>query len=734
MRICRCAALFGRVSAGKLQGLTVTLSPSFETYCRKTCSFWALFHSFANYPRCIKRIGMLSSFIEFGDVTFSKDLARVSPSINPRRTLSFEAKHELSEVTKTPVSATSLAIDTVSGILRSKPWGLETIKILENLHISYDVHIVRKVLKSVPVDSALDFFHWLKSQPFEHDFSTYHAMIDALGEGRCLDKMKDLVEEMHKAGHTMRVMLYRDVLYWCACAGDTTGVFSYWEEMKKAQIKPSASIYTTFISVHAKEQQYELAVKIYAEMVAAGLLPNPRTFSIFIDRLVDLGKLDAAALIISKMKVLKMFPVMSTYARLMALHAKAGNVAVVKKMGKDLRNVCDRPGKVFCMAVKSVLSENMDTEAMIFAGEVWPELSIEECLDFIHNSLQILEEEKVSSSGILTGIGLDSEVADKSTDHDRTIAERRQTVSYLQMEKILNDWNASTIALLEKANFNWNNDIIFELLSKGIQKPQVAWDFFWWLKAHAGVQIDVFNQITMLRILSKNQKFSNLVLLLGEIQRERTKLSIGTFNFIIRDCSLAKNAKVAFWVYAHIKEFKLEPDQESLTALMQAYLMDTKHEEAFFLFDMMQQAGYIPDSLTCTLLIRSLGLAGKADKAQSVFQQLLDSDGNPSVECYTALIKAYGRVGNVELAIQTYYNMKAAGIVPVKDTLRSMGWVCLQCSNLEKFQEFMKLAKETPSKSESALICQREALMSINEVLVTNLDKESEICFATPVL
>eukprot|EP00250_Pteridium_aquilinum_P033056 c5156_g1_i1 orf=22-1998(-) len=613
------------------------------------------------------------------------------------------------------------AITAVCGILTRNPWCAETEEALMKCSFSINAQIVVKAIKSVPAQVALHFFHWLKSQGFQHDFSTYHAAIDVLGESRCFNEMRLLVAEMRESHCTMRAMLYRDVIYWCACAGNVTEAMSYWEDMKKDEIRPSVALWTALIDVHAKAKKYDTMVILYSDMLQSGLSPNSRTLSIFVDHLVELGDLNAANAIVVEMHTLDMFPSMSSYARLMAAHARAGSVVVLKRMAKDLRYVCNKPGHAFWNVVKALCQEGLEEQALLLGREVWPELSQQEIMEKAGRCFELKDELQACSGAF---------VADGNVDHNSvetgTCMGCTQAVSHVRLEKILKSWNSSTISYLRGAKIEWSDEVIYDLLSRRIQKPHIAWNLFCWLEKE-GVQHNIFNQITMLRILSRNKLFSFLVLLLTEIQKKGMMLPIIIFNFIIADFGRAENASAVSWVFNRLERFGLEPDQGSYTALMDAYSRANLHEEALILLERMHKAGYTLEASSFTLLIDMLMLVGKADKAQLVFQRFLDSGGKPSAECFTALVKAHCWSGNAELALQTYRNMMQAGIAPLLDTLWSMAWVYLQISNLEKVKECLILPQESLSPQEKKLSLHRDSLMSVKTVLVKSFNQERSI-------
>jgi pentatricopeptide repeat protein len=77
-------------------------------------------------------------------------------------------------------------------------------------------------------------------------------------------------------------------MHWLARAGDVDGAMRVWAEMK-AKSRPTVVSYTACVKILFDFGRAEEARRVFKEMVAEGLRPTCKTYTLLIENLADTG-------------------------------------------------------------------------------------------------------------------------------------------------------------------------------------------------------------------------------------------------------------------------------------------------------------------------------------------------------------------------------------------------------------------------------------------------------------
>ena len=81
---------------------------------------------------------------------------------------------------------------------------------------------------------------------------------------------------------------FTTVMHWLARAGDVDGAMRVWAEMK-AKSRPTVVSYTACVKILFDAGRAEEARRVFKEMVAEGLRPTCKTYTLLIENLADTG-------------------------------------------------------------------------------------------------------------------------------------------------------------------------------------------------------------------------------------------------------------------------------------------------------------------------------------------------------------------------------------------------------------------------------------------------------------
>ncbi|MCO5598882.1 hypothetical protein L7F22_052981 [Adiantum nelumboides] len=440
-------------------------------------------------------------------------------------------------------------------------------------------------------------------------------------------------------------------------------------------------------------RKYEDAVYTYLQMVEESVVPTPETLALLIRSLLEAGKLESAQKIYSSLPNLKMKPTSLVFAYLMSAYAKIGNLTMLKILGKEMRDICGRPGDVFKSALNLLQKEGKHDEADSFAKEVWPELTV--------------DDPKVKAQ-LLGNVRAEDKVQDDLKHLQCT--DRKVSIAVAELVRLLEKEGTS---VFQQVKIDWTADAVYQLLRQ-LKSSDLAWEFFKWIQSSSGYVRDLRNEVFVLHILVKSSNFPAFKELLFEVQ-SKSSLSLEIFNSLIKECAMAKNARAAMWVYSRMQESSLLSDEETFSLLVQAFARSGNPDKASDLCFVMQDVGLNPNVETYTAVIHSLGLAGRSDAAWSVYQRMLAVGLKPNGSTYTALLNVLNVVGNTDLGIKTFKEMNANNVSPTEATQGIMARIWEAAGNFTESQKLETQRKFLSSKRREA------SLQHIYEVLLEGL-------------
>ncbi|GAB4835289.1 hypothetical protein Ancab_000198 [Ancistrocladus abbreviatus] len=170
---------------------------------------------------------------------------------------------------------------------------------LENCKVGYTPALVMEIFRncSIQGSAVLHFFAWVRQQPgYSHTTQTYNMAIKIAGQGKDFKRMRYLFYEMNRNGcmitsntWTIMIMLYGRV-------GLTNIALKNFNEMKASGIQPTESTYKYLIlSLCGKKgRKVDEAIRLFHEMISAGLVPDKELVESFFDCLCQSGKLSDA--------------------------------------------------------------------------------------------------------------------------------------------------------------------------------------------------------------------------------------------------------------------------------------------------------------------------------------------------------------------------------------------------------------------------------------------------------
>ncbi|KAJ8769495.1 hypothetical protein K2173_003859 [Erythroxylum novogranatense] len=145
------------------------------------------------------------------------------------------------------------------------------------------------------LNDALEFFERSKASGFAMGVPTYNAVVSAYCWSNKMDDAYKMIEEMRKCGIGPNSRTYDIILHHLIKAGRTTEAYSAFQKMSHIEgCEPTLSTYEIIVRMFCNEDRVNMAVKVWNQMKAKGVLPGMHMFCTLINNLCLDNKLDEA--------------------------------------------------------------------------------------------------------------------------------------------------------------------------------------------------------------------------------------------------------------------------------------------------------------------------------------------------------------------------------------------------------------------------------------------------------
>jgi pentatricopeptide repeat protein len=214
-------------------------------------------------------------------------------------------------------------------ILKIFKWGPDAEKALEVLKLRVDHRLVREVLKiDVEVNVKIQFFKWAgKRRNFEHDSTTYMALIHCLDEAGLISEMWKTIQEMVRSTCILGPAELSETVKILGKAKMVNKALSVFYQIKGRKCKPTANTYNSMILMLMQEGHHEKVHELYNEMCNEGnCFPDTVTYSALISTFGKLGREDSAIRLFDEMKENGLQPTAKIYTTLLGIYFKLGSV------------------------------------------------------------------------------------------------------------------------------------------------------------------------------------------------------------------------------------------------------------------------------------------------------------------------------------------------------------------------------------------------------------------------
>ncbi|KAK4347838.1 hypothetical protein RND71_034177 [Anisodus tanguticus] len=549
-------------------------------------------------------------------------------------------------------------IDSIRLTLRSNC----SDNIITNLeNPSLDSFVVTKALQSAPTpDSALSLIENLKKIPdFSHTHNTLYALAKILAKAREIAKLKALINAINsgKFVNVARVS-YMDQMRWYGISREFNEVVRVWDEWRTTLKKhPCTESYNVVMGLCVQEGKDSDAVRVFYRMIEEGALPNCRTYTIIIEHLVRMRKLDSAIEIFHMLPHVRIKRTLKQYSDLVEALTISNQLDVVKILLDQMRSDGILPVRAMLWSLQQMQNAGYDAETNELLRDMLPDGRIKK----IGYSMDSGED--------------DSDDEDEEIDCEHTNAvdqpHLKPWLDPASLANALRNWAAEEVSALEDAKLVWTNRLVCKMI-RSFKSAETAWQFFCWVACQPGFTHDIYTISRMITRLARDGCVDLVDQLLSKVEREGIQLSFSTIRLIIDFYGVSRNGDPALRVFKSVKTIcgRISRSSQLLlySSLLRTLIKCNMNSDALHILEEMSLLGIVPDLHTYSGLMNHFALHGDIKTVQRLFGMVRQSGIEPDAYMYKVLIHAYCKCGRAALALRVFEDMRNSGLLPDANT------------------------------------------------------------------
>ncbi|KAI4332137.1 hypothetical protein L6164_017071 [Bauhinia variegata] len=184
--------------------------------------------------------------------------------------------------------------------------------------------------------SALGIFKWASSRTgFRHSPETYDLMVDILGKMKQMDKVRELLEEMHQGGF-ITLNTIAKVMRRFSGAGMWHDAVRIFDELHTLGLEKNTESMNLLLDTLCKEENVEKARAIFLEL-KEHISPNAHTFNIFIHGWCKANRVDEAHWTIQEMKGHGYRPCVISYSTIIQCYCQEQNFSRIYELLDEMQ-------------------------------------------------------------------------------------------------------------------------------------------------------------------------------------------------------------------------------------------------------------------------------------------------------------------------------------------------------------------------------------------------------------
>lgn len=191
---------------------------------------------------------------------------------------------------------------------------------------------------------ALKYFELYKGSGFELEVFTYNSMLGAYCWSMRMDDAYKLVDEMRRCKIGPNTRTYDIILHHLIRGRRTNEAYSVFQKMSDDPgCEPTISTYEIMVRMFYNEDQIDMALRVWDQMKAKGVLPGMHSFSTLINSFCRENRLEDACGYFQEMLDMGMRPPVPMFDNLKCALLDEGKEETVKALWRKVEKLRKSP-------------------------------------------------------------------------------------------------------------------------------------------------------------------------------------------------------------------------------------------------------------------------------------------------------------------------------------------------------------------------------------------------------
>ncbi|KAJ8754513.1 hypothetical protein K2173_005674 [Erythroxylum novogranatense] len=211
---------------------------------------------------------------------------------------------------------------------------------------------------------------------------------------------------------------------------------------------------------------------------------------------------------------------------------------------------------------------------------------------------------------------------------------------------------------LEGLSFQFEPDVVENVLKRCFKVPHLAFGFFNWVKKKDGFchTTQIYN--TMLYIAGEAKDFGLVDNLVEEMDKNSCEKDIKTWTILISQYGKAKLIGKALLLFEKMRKSAQEPDLKTYKMLLRSLCNVGKGEVAWELYKEMIQKSIAPDLSLSKMLLNCMAKLGDVDAIKFVSESMVGVSKIPEREVHLCVLKSFCVAGRIKDALELIRELK----------------------------------------------------------------------------
>ncbi|XP_027341635.1 pentatricopeptide repeat-containing protein At4g20740-like [Abrus precatorius] len=578
-------------------------------------------------------------------------------------------------------------------------WGPDVVSELNKLR-RVTPNVVAEVLKvQTNYTIASKFFHWARKQKgYNHNFASYNAFAYCLNRGNQFRAADQLPELMDSQGKPPSEKQFEILIRMHCDANRGLRVYHVYDKMRnKFGVRPRVFLYNRVMDALVRTGHLDLALKVYDDFRADGLVEERVTFMVLIKGLCKAGRVDEMLEVLGRMREKLCKPDVFAYTALVRIMVPEGDLDGCLRVWEEMKRDEVEPDVMAYATLITGLSRGGRVEE---GYQLFKEMKSKGCLidRAIYGSLieSFVAGNKVGlafdllkdlvSSGYRADLGIYNSLIEGLCNLKRVerayklfqvavreglepdfVTIKPLLVSYAE-ENRLQEF-CELVKQMKKLGFSVIEDLpkFFSLLvEKG--GPMMALEAFTHLKAKGYVSVEIYN--TLMDSFHKIGEMKKALSLFDELKCSNLKPDSFTYSVAILCLVDLGEIQEACACHNNIVEMSSIPSVAAYRCLAKGLCKIGEIDEAMMLVrDCLGNVTSGPMEFKYSLTVIHACKSNDAEKVIDVLNEMIEQGFPPDNVIYSAIISGMCKHGTIEEARKVFSNMRERNFLTESDTI-----------------------------------------------------------------